>query len=229
MSFTFFGSTDSRNLGLYLLNVKTFVVGSLSTNCYVVSCESTKSSVIIDPGFMNKFEAEKVFSFIINNELKLESIVCTHGHPDHTCGNELVKNRFNVPICVHEDDAYMLGERGKDVAMYFGYDVVSPSPDVLLHEGTLIEIGAEILKVVHTPGHSPGSVVLLADRKVFSGDTLFAGSIGRTDFPGSSETKMRNSLRKLFCLDNSCIVYPGHGSDTIVGIEKRVNPFLQDL
>ena len=214
---------------MHLLNVKTFVVGLLSTNCYVVSCSKTRSSIIIDPGFVNKLEAGKVFAFIVENGLNLKSVVCTHGHPDHTCGNGFVKERFNVPICVHEDDAYMLGDSGREVASFFGYEIISPSPDVFLQEEDQIAFGDESLKVMHTPGHSPGSIVLLVKDTVFSGDTLFSGSIGRTDFPGSSDFQMRASLKKLVCLDTSFLVYPGHGLDTTIDIEKRVNPFLTDL
>jgi hydroxyacylglutathione hydrolase len=209
--------------------VKAFVVGLFSTNCYVVSCKETLSSVIIDPGFGSKFEAEKVFSYIVNNDLKVKLIICTHGHPDHTSGNELVKQRFEVPICVHENDAYMIGESGIDTARFFGYNEVSPSAERLLKEGDRVEFGNEFLKVLHTPGHSPGSVVLLSADRVFSGDTLFAGSIGRTDFPGSSDLQMRGSLKKLVCLSDLCLVSPGHGSETTLGVEKKVNPFLVDL
>ncbi len=212
-----------------LLNVKSFIVGSLSTNCYVVSCKETLSSVIIDPGFESKLEAEKVFSYIANNCLKLRLIACTHGHPDHTVGNELVKNRFKVPIGIHEKDAYMFGESGRETAEFFGYNAVSPLPDLLLREGYRVEFGNEHLKVIHTPGHSPGSVSFSGEGMLFSGDTLFAGSIGRTDFPGSSDFQMRDSLRKLIYFPSSCLVYPGHGPETMMAVEKQVNPFLRDL
>jgi hydroxyacylglutathione hydrolase len=212
-----------------LLDVKTFVVGLFLTNCYVVSCKETLSSVIIDPGFGSRLEAEEVFSYIVNNGQNVKLIVCTHGHPDHTCGNELAKQRFEVPICVHENDAYMLGESGNATAKFFGYNEVSPSADRLLQEGDLVEFGNEFLRVLCTPGHSPGSVVLLNEDRVFSGDTLFAGSIGRTDFPGSSELQMRGSLKKLVCLTDLSLVSPGHGPETTMGEEKRVNPFLVDL
>jgi hydroxyacylglutathione hydrolase len=212
-----------------LLSLKKFVVGSFSTNCYVVSCDETLSSVIIDPGFENKFDAERIFSHIVSNGLNIKFIVCTHGHPDHTCGNELAKIRFQVPVYIYEDDAYMLGESGRETAKFFGYSDSSPSADFLLHEGDQIELGREFLKVLHTPGHSPGSMTLLGGDRLFSGDTLFAGSIGRTDFPGSSDFQMRSSLKKLVCLSDSLSTHPGHGPDTILGTEKHDNPFLVDL
>jgi hydroxyacylglutathione hydrolase len=212
-----------------MLMTKMFTVGMLSTNCYVVSCRETRKAVIIDPGFGNNAEAEEVFSFIENSDFVLKFIVNTHGHPDHTCGNELVKNKFHVPICIHEADAYMLGESGKDTARYFGFDCVSPSADVLLHDGDSVTFGDVTLKVLESPGHSFGSVVILGETEVFTGDALFAGSIGRTDFPGSSDRMMQLSLKKLLRLSDYFVVYPGHGPATTMGEEMRVNPFLLGL
>jgi glyoxylase-like metal-dependent hydrolase (beta-lactamase superfamily II) len=123
----------------------------------------------------------------------------------------------------------MLGESGWDTARYFGYYTISPPADILLHDGSYIKFGDITLRVVHTPGHSLGSVVLLGETEVFTGDTLFAGSIGRTDFPGSSDREMQVSLRKLMSLPEYFVVYPGHGPATTMGEEKRVNPFLRAL
>jgi hydroxyacylglutathione hydrolase len=208
---------------------RTFAVGMLSTNCYVVTCKDTHQATVIDPGFANQQEAEEVISYITRNGLELKFIVDTHGHPDHVCGNQPLKDRFHVPICIHEDDAYMLGESGRETARYFGFDCVSPPADILLHEGSYIKFGDVTLRVVHTPGHSFGSVVLLGETEVFTGDTLFAGSIGRTDFPASSDHKMQQSLRKLVRLPDYFVVYPGHGTATTMGEEKRVNPFLTSI
>jgi glyoxylase-like metal-dependent hydrolase (beta-lactamase superfamily II) len=212
-----------------MLMTKKFEVGMLSTNCYVVNCAKTKEAVIIDPGFSCKREADEVFRFIAENGLKLKFIIDTHGHPDHTCGNSLVKDRFQVPICVHEEDAFMLGESGWSTARFFGFDCVSPSADVLLHDGDSVRFGDASLKVAHSPGHSAGGIVLVGEREVFTGDTLFAGSIGRTDFPGSSDREMQFSLRKLMRLPGFFVVYPGHGPASTMGEERRVNLFLQGL
>ena len=212
-----------------MLMTKMFTVGHLSTNCYVVNCRETKEAVIIDPGFDDPREAEEIFSFITKGDLKLKFIVNTHGHPDHSCGNALVKKRFQMPICVHESDAYMFGESGWNTARYFGYDCISPAADVILHGGDYVKFGEVTLRVVHSPGHSYGSVVLLGETEVFVGDVLFAGSIGRTDFPGSSEREMTLSLKRLMRLPDYFVVYPGHGPTTTVGEEKRVNPFLLEL
>jgi hydroxyacylglutathione hydrolase len=208
---------------------KMFSVGILSANCYVLNCKDTLQAAVIDPGFGGQREADDVISYITKNNLDLKFIINTHGHPDHTCGNQALKDRFQVPICIHEDDAYMLGESGKETAHYFGFDTVSPPADMLLHEGSYINFGEVTLRVVHTPGHSLGSVVLLGETEVFTGDTLFAGSIGRIDFPGSSEREMTASLRVLLSLPDYFVVYPGHGPETTIGLEKKVNPFLLDL
>ena len=212
-----------------MLMTKMFAVGMLSANCYVVNCKDTQQAAVIDPGFGSQSEAEEVISYIIKNGLDLKFIINTHGHPDHTCGNQILKDKFRIPICIHEDDAYMLGESGRETARYFGFDSVSPAADILLREGSYIKFGDVTLRVVHTPGHSFGSIVLLGETEVYSGDTLFAGSIGRTDFPGSSDVEMQASLRKLLSLPDYFVVYPGHGPKTTMEVEKQVNPFLLDL
>ena len=206
-----------------------FTAGLFLTNCFVVHCRDTLAAVIIDPAFGSQQEAEEAISYVKGNNLQLKYIVNTHGHPDHTCGNQVIKDQFQVPICIHVDDAFMLGESGKETARYFGYDCVSPPADILLHDGDYVKFGDVALQVIHTPGHSFGSVVLLGETEVFSGDTLFAGSIGRTDFPASSDREMQVSLRKLLRLPDYFVVYPGHGPVTRIGEEKRVNPFLQGL
>ncbi len=206
-----------------------FEVGILSANCYVVNCKDSLQAAVVDPGFGSPNEADEVIDYITGNKLELKFVVDTHGHPDHTCGNQILKDRFHIPICIHEDDACMLGESGLETARYFGFDTVSPPADILLHDGSYIKFGDVTLRVVHTPGHSFGSVVLLGETEVFTGDTLFAGSIGRTDFPGSSDREMQMSLRKLLRLPDYFVVYAGHGPVTTIGEEKRVNPFLQGL
>jgi glyoxylase-like metal-dependent hydrolase (beta-lactamase superfamily II) len=209
--------------------VKTFIVGAFSTNCYVTGCEQTREAILIDPGFDNSFEAEKIFKFIDENNLKLKFIVNTHGHIDHVCGNGRAKEKYNVPILIHEHDAYMLGKVSKQMAIFFGFKGSSPPADVVLRDGNLVEFGKIVLKVMHTPGHTRGSISLIGVKEVFSGDTLFCGSIGRTDFPDGSESDMQLSLKKLMYLPDNFIVYPGHGPQTTIGEEKNSNPFLQDL
>jgi hydroxyacylglutathione hydrolase len=209
-----------------MLTTTLFSVGALSTNCYVLSCSDTFQSAIIDPGFESTYDANKIVSYITSNNLDLKLIINTHGHPDHTSGNQTIKNHFRVPICLHKKDAYMFGESGKETAEYFGFKTVSPKADILLEDEENIKFGNISLEVKHTPGHTPGSIILIGKKELFSGDTLFAGSIGRTDFPGSSNTQMDNSLKIIAKLPDPLIVYPGHGPRTTVGEEKRSNPFL---
>ena len=209
--------------------VKDLVAGSFSSNCYVVSCRDTKQAAVIDPGFGSAQEAKEIFAFIESSELKIKFIIDTHGHPDHSCGNGVIKYRFNVPICIHKDDAYMLGEQGKDTYRYFGFDSTSPPADILLSDGQYIKFGDVTLKVLHTPGHSQGSISLIGELKVFTGDTLFAGSIGRTDFPGSSDLQMQISLKKLTRLPDYFTAHSGHGPATTIAQEKQTNPFLNNI
>jgi glyoxylase-like metal-dependent hydrolase (beta-lactamase superfamily II) len=203
-----------------------FTVGKLFTNCYIAACPETKEAIIIDPGFESVSEAEKIFQFIEENALKLKFTVNTHGHPDHICGNGVVKRKFQTPILIHEKDAFMLGRLGKVVAKFIGFNYSSPSADALLKDGEFVRFGKTTLKVMHTPGHSPGSISLIGESEVFTGDTLFAGSIGRTDIPQGSVSDMKKSLRKLANLPDNFMVYPGHGPTTTIGEEKQSNPFL---
>ncbi|MEM3577961.1 MAG: MBL fold metallo-hydrolase [Candidatus Bathyarchaeia archaeon] len=209
------------------MKIHTFVVGKFYTNCYVVTCEQTNDAIIVDPGFDNSAEAEEVLGSITANDLNLKLIVNTHGHPDHTCGNGIVKERFKVPILIHKLDAHMLGEVGRRIADFLGFEKSSPPADKLLSDGDVLSFGKVVLRVMHTPGHSHGSVSLLGEREIFTGDTLFMGSIGRTDFPEGSEQEMKGSLEKLAILPDDFVVYPGHGPATTIGDEKRANPFIQ--
>ncbi|RJS80345.1 MBL fold metallo-hydrolase [Candidatus Bathyarchaeota archaeon] len=209
------------------MKIKMFTVGRLFTNCYVLSCKQTKEAIILDPGFDDANEAEKIFQYTKTEKLQLKYIVNTHGHPDHTCGNGIVKKEFNIPILIHEYDAYML--KSRRLFSFFSFKTYSPPADLLLHNGDFIKFGKVMLKVMHTPGHTRGSISLIGEKEVFSGDVLFAGSIGRTDFPESSNHDMFNSLKKLANLPDYFIVYPGHGPLTRIGEEKRNNPFLQSF
>jgi hydroxyacylglutathione hydrolase len=195
--------------------VETFMVGRLSTNCYIASSQETKEAILIDPGLDFSYEAKPIFNFIDSAKLKVKFIVNTHGHDDHIKGNALFQQKLNIPICIHSLDAPYL-------------DVSDPKlpANVLLEEGSLIKVADETLKVLHTPGHTRGSICLLGDKLVFTGDTLFAGGIGRTDFAGGSMSDMRASLKKLTSLPDYLLVYPGHGETSLIGEEKRTNYYL---
>ncbi len=196
--------------------IEMFTVGMLSTNCYVVSNPKTQETIIIDPGLDLPSEANPIYDHVEAGNLKVKYIVNTHGHSDHIRGNTLMQKKYKVPICIHPDDLQSLG----------GLEKENLPANVVLEEGNLIQIGSETLKVMHTPGHTPGSICLVGTNLVFTGDTLFAGGIGRTDLPGGSYSDMRLSLQKLVLLPDYFLVYPGHGFTTLIGEEKRINPFL---
>lgn len=209
---------------------KMFAVGTLSTNCYVVGCTETREALIIDPGFETKLEAKAILEEIDQRKLRVRYIVNTHGHSDHTAGNGTMKKLTGAPILIHEYDAPMLTDSTKNLSMLFGLRTTSPPPaDQMLHDGDVVQVGNVALKILHTPGHSRGSISLLGAGAVFSGDTLFAGSIGRTDLPSSSYEEIMLSLKKLATLPDHIRVYPGHGPISTIGEEKRHNPFLQNL
>jgi hydroxyacylglutathione hydrolase len=190
--------------------VKCFKVGWLSTNCYVVGCEETKEAVLIDPGLESEAEAELILDYIRQNCFSIKYIINTHGHPDHISGNPAMKEGTGAPILIHEN----------------GDDRVQA--DRKLRDGDVIQVGNFELNVLHTPGHTPCGICLLGDNVVFTGDSLFAGSIGRTDFPGGSFQQLMKSIKtKLLPLPDSFKVYPGHESFSTIGDEKKYNPFLQ--
>jgi hydroxyacylglutathione hydrolase len=192
------------------MNVKCFKVGWLSTNCYVVGCEETKEAIIIDPGLESEKEAKLILEYIKKNRFHIKYIINTHGHPDHISGNMIMKEATGASILIHEN------HNGKANA------------DQKLREGDLIQVGNCKLKVLHTPGHTKSGISLLGTDVVFTGDTLFAGSIGRTDFPGGSFQEIMKSIKtKLMPLPDNFKVYPGHESFSTIGDEKKYNPFLQ--
>lgn len=198
-------------------------VGPLEANCYLVYDERTKEAAVIDPGA----EGKRILREIDKHDLKVKYIINTHGHADHIGANLEVKNSTGASLMVHEDDAAMLTDAHKNFSALMGIGINKPAPDVLLHEGDVIEVGTIKLNVAHTPGHTKGGICLINEEVCFSGDTLFTGSIGRTDFPGGSYSEIIESIRtKLMPLDDKLIVYPGHGPATTIGQERRSNPFL---
>ena len=190
--------------------------------------EETKEAIVIDPAFSTEAEGKKtVLQLIETNGLDAKYIINTHGHADHVSGNGVVKKATGALILIHELDAPLLGVSGQEWASMFGIRLTSPPADETLHEGDTITIGTVTLSVLHTPGHTPGGISLIGTDCVFVGDTLFNGSIGRTDLPGGSYKQIINSIeQKLVTLPDNYTVYPGHGSTTTIAEEKRSNPFL---
>ncbi|MGE5593885.1 MAG: MBL fold metallo-hydrolase [Betaproteobacteria bacterium] len=205
--------------------VRTVRVGALDTNCYIVACERTRKAVVIDPGD----EPAKIVAALREDDLECETIVNTHGHVDHIAANGGVKAATGAPIAVHEADARALVDPAVNLSALVAPargpgegGIRGPGADRLLEEGDEVVAGSVRLRVVHTPGHTPGSISLVGDGVVFCGDTLFAGGgVGRTDFPGGSYDALVRSIElKLFCLPDDTVVYPGHGPSTTIGVER---------
>ncbi|HQR07931.1 MAG TPA: MBL fold metallo-hydrolase [Gemmatales bacterium] len=210
------------------LQVVSILSMPFAENSYLVFRQGSPEAIIIDPGL----EPELILKEVRKHKLKIVAILNTHGHADHIAGNEAMKEAFpDAPLLIGTGDALMLTDASLNLSAPFGMPIVSPPADQLLNEGDTINHAGIKLKIRDIPGHSPGHIVFIAEDetpvKVFGGDTLFAGSIGRTDFPGGSLEVLLDGIRKkLFKLPDETIVYPGHNEPTTVGVEKRQNPYL---
>jgi len=199
-------------------------MGGMGANCYLYACMESKKAAIIDPGA----DGKRIYRWALEKGLKVDYILLTHGHVDHIAAvDELRALLGGVSVGIHAGDAEMLTDAKKNLSGYIGTPIVLQSADFLLQDGQEITIGKQVLKVISTPGHSPGCVCFLSTEGLFSGDTLFAGSIGRTDFPGGSLDQLLKGVReKLLILPDETRVFPGHGEETSIGEEKRDNPYL---
>jgi len=201
--------------------IKKLVVGAMETNCYIFADLEKKETAIIDPGSGGsgiKREVEKY-------GLHIKCVINTHGHGDHISSN----GKFKSPIYIHRLDVDFLRNAKLNMSASFGFSIKSPEANRILEDGDVIEIGDLKLRVIHTPGHTPGSISLLTDGVIFTGDTLFMGGVGRTDFPYGSAAKLFDSIReKLFVLDDKTVLYPGHGPSSTIGEEKRANGFINN-
>ncbi len=197
-------------------------------NSYIAYFQGQQDCLVIDPGL----EPEKILAALDELGLSVAAILCTHGHADHIAGNAVLKERWpEAPIIIGEGDAIKLTDPVQNLSAGFGGAVVSPPADQTVNEGDVIEFAGFRLEVLETPGHSTGHVVFVFSEQtpvqVFGGDVLFAGSIGRTDFPDCSFAVLKQSIHeKLFPLDDETVVWPGHGPTTTIGDEKRSNPFV---
>jgi hydroxyacylglutathione hydrolase len=199
-------------------------VGMFQENCYLYGCPETREAVIIDPGD----EAERILQKIEALKLIPKYIINTHGHIDHICAIDAVSAVYPVPLAIHPADVPMYSDAR--AAKMYGYPAppVKRKPDILLQEGDHLTFGTLTLEVLHTPGHSPGSICLLSTPYcLFSGDTLFYRGIGRSDFEGGNPEQLLRSIRtKLYTLDDDLVVFPGHGGPTTILEEKYENPFV---
>ncbi len=206
--------------------IKQIIVGSMVVCCYIVACEKTKKAAIVDPGG----DVDKILAEVDKMGVTVVSIIATHGHPDHVCGNREIQEATGAEIIMHSADALFFDK--PEVKNYFsmlGLEA-SPSPGRQVEDGDIIEIGEVKLQVLHTPGHTPGGMCLYNKPDVITGDTLFVDGLGRTDFPGGSHQELIESIRKkLLVLPEETVVWPGHGYGgyrSTIGVEKASNPYL---
>ena len=194
-------------------------VGQFEVNCYILGCPQTRQALIIDPGADYPAISRQISRLGLTPKL----IVNTHGHADHIAANA----DFRLPVWIHGRDGEFLKDPQKNLSSFLGLRIKSPAAAHLLEDGEIIHLGTLKLKVIHTPGHTPGGICLLAQSTLFSGDTLFKQGMGRTDFEYGSEADLIDAIKnKLFSLADDTRVYPGHGPCTTIGEEKRNSPFL---
>jgi len=209
------------------MKIDRLILGAYETNCYVLrNGEDAADCLIVDPGL----DAEILIDFLKENKLNPAAVVLTHGHSDHIAGLALLREQFaGIKVFIHEMDAPMLTDPRANLSLLSGMRFHTKPEDVVLQENDTIEQAGVKLVVIHTPGHTPGGISLYSqeDGVAFVGDTLFAGSIGRTDFPGGNTSQLLASVReKLFTLPEETKAYPGHGPATTIAEEKAHNPFF---
>ncbi len=208
------------------MKIQQLTVGMMGVCCYIVSCEKTGKAAIIDPGG----DEEKILDACRKENLDVEYIIATHGHPDHVCGNGPIQEATGAKIIMHKDDAEFFAR--PEIKDYFSMLGLAESPpaDIIVEDGDTITIGEEKLQVLHTPGHTPGGICLYNAPDCFTGDTLFVGGVGRTDFQGGSMQELSRSIQeKLLTLPADTVVWPGHGyggSKSTIGEEARSNPYF---
>lgn len=203
--------------------VECLTVGPLMENCYILGDDKTKIAAVIDPGD----EPERIVERLEKRKLQCTHILLTHAHVDHVSGINGVVKATGANVYIHKDDAFMLKSAPVQALAFGMKPFLPPKVDRYLEDGEIIEIGNLKVKVLHTPGHSSGGVCFLVEKCIFVGDTIFQGSIGRTDLPGGNYNELINSIEtKIFTLPDDTVIYPGHGPETTVGYEKKYNPFF---
>jgi glyoxylase-like metal-dependent hydrolase (beta-lactamase superfamily II) len=209
------------------MEIERLILGAYETNCYVLRSRAAKDCLVIDPGT----GAGRLLDFLEGGELNPVAVILTHGHIDHIGGvSELRDNYPDIKVYIHKLDARMLEDMHSNLSAMMGETFSTKAADFTLEDGSVVEQAGIRLEVLHTPGHTPGGICLYSknDGVVFTDDTLFADSVGRTDFPGGSMEKLLKSVRgKLFMLPDDTVVYPGHGPSTTIAQEKAHNQFFQ--
>ena len=206
------------------MKVERIPAGIYAANCYLVYSEDTKDGIVIDPGG----DVDDIMARINDIGLDIKYIVLTHGHGDHIAGVNDLKNFIDAPVAIHKKDEYMLRNGDKNLSSLMAMGTIEVSADILLEDGDEISFGDLIAKVIYTPGHTLGGISLKIGDSIFTGDTLFAGSIGRTDFAGGSYEDIISSIKnKILIYSDNTIIYPGHGPVTTIEREKATNPFVR--
>lgn len=199
--------------------IKNLVVGPLEANCIIIADENTKEALVIDPGD----EPERILDLITENDFKTKFIVCTHAHFDHIGALPELKKETKAKIAIHHDELAIY-QYSREMASFWGYEIDDlPQPDILVQDGYNLDIGNLRFKVLHTPGHSPGGICIYGEGILVTGDTLFAGSVGRTDLFGGDIDKLKLSFKRLMGLPDEVKVFPGHGPPSTIKQEKINN------
>jgi len=202
-------------------------VGPLQANCYLLADETSRRAAVVDPGA----DAPRILAVVERLQLQVGIIVLTHAHFDHVGAVGPLRAATGAPLALHAAEVEALVAAKEGAKLFAGIDIDEPPlPDRLLHDQEMVQVGSLSLTVAHTPGHSPGHITLVGDGFALVGDVVFAGGIGRTDFPGGDYNVLMNSIaQRILTLPDETILYPGHGPATTVGRELRTNPFLVDL